>query len=164
MTQQDHNSAERLRTQMRAAFPDVAYAGAITPADGKTGQDYDEHEALYNALHDKPWSQIPAAFIRGNAHGLVLLTAEAFVAYLPAWLNEGLVSPEVAEVMVYTFYPDPAKNRDHMDQRMHAMSSPQSEVLAAFLAYCSQTTTSGFLKDHATQALEYVRRFRKPSS
>src|SRR3569832_1015484 len=110
----DRYSAERLLAQIRSAFPNVAHTGLITPADGKTGQDYDEHEALYDELHGKRWSEIPASFIRGNAHGLVLLTAEAFVAYLPAWLSEGLVSPDVAEVMVYTFHPDPAKNRDHM--------------------------------------------------
>jgi hypothetical protein len=80
----DNRSAtKRVRSQIRGAFPDVVYPGPITPADGATGEDYDEPQELYRALHGRVWSEIPESFIRVNASGLVLLTDEAFVVYLP---------------------------------------------------------------------------------
>jgi hypothetical protein len=160
----DQHFTQQFLAQIRGAFPDVPYEGLNTPADGKTGEDYDEHKALYDALHEKPWSKIPASFIQGNIHGLALLTPEAFVAYLPAWLRESLVNAELAEVLVYTFSPEPGKDQEYMDRRTHALSPIQKEVLATFLAYCLRTTTSGFVKGQAEQALEYVRTSHIPSS
>src|SRR5262249_53318633 len=147
------NSAETVRARIRGAFPNIVYSGPVTSADGKTGEDYDEPEALYNELHGKSWLEISAPFIRGNAHGLVLLTVEAFTAYLPAWLIEGIADPQVGEVMVYTFCPEDGKDRHRMDSRMERLNSMQKEALIAFLTHCHQTNPSKYLKDRAEQAL-----------
>src|SRR5579859_4174026 len=155
----DRNSAELVQAQIRGAFPDLVYSGLITSADGKTGEDYDEFEALYNELHGKSWSEISAPFIRGNAHGLVLLTVGAFAFYLPAWLIEGMADPRVGEVMVYTFCPDHGKDRQRMDDRMESLNAMQKEALCTFLTYCYQTNSSKSLRDLAEQALAYVRNF-----
>jgi hypothetical protein len=153
------NPAETVRAQIRSAFPNIVYSGPVTPADGKTGEDYDELEALYNELHGKAWLEISAPFIRGNAHGLVLLTVEAFTAYLPAWLIEGMSDPQVGEVMVYTFCPEDGKDRHRMDSRIEHMNSLQKEALIAFLTHCHQTNPSKYIKDRAEQALTYVSSF-----
>jgi hypothetical protein len=155
----DPNAIESVRSSIQSAFPDFIYSGPITVADGKSGEDYDEPEALYNALHGRSWSEISASFIRGNPHGLVLLTAEAFVAYLPAWLIEGLSEPEVAEVMVYTFSPEDDNDQRLMEYRMLSMNSIQMKALSAFLTRFAQTTSSQSVKDSVAQALVYVRKF-----
>jgi hypothetical protein len=158
-----HNDAdlrEAVRARIRDAFPDFVYSGPITPADGRTGEDYDEPEALYNELHGKSWLQISAPFLHGNAHGLVLLTVEAFNAYLPAWLLEGLTDPEVGEIMVYTFCPEDGKDRHRMDRRLERMNSGQKEALSAFLTLYYKTSASKFVKDRAERAVAYVSRFR----
>lgn len=157
----DPYSRESLPERIRAAFPDVIYSGPITSADGKSGEDYDEPQALYNELHGKSWLQISAPFIRGNAHGLVLLTVDAFIAFLPAWLMVGLDDPEVAEVMTYTFCPGQGKDQHRMDLRVQAMNSLQKEVIGAFLTFCYESTQSEFLKDRATEAVTYVKGFSK---
>jgi hypothetical protein len=153
------NPAESVQAKIRSAFPDFVYSGPITSADGKTGEDYDETEALYNELYGKSWSEISVPFIRGYADGLFLLTVEAFAAYLPAWLIEGIADPQVGEVMVYTFCPEHGKDRQRMDSRMERLNSMQKEALSAFLAYCYQTNSSKYLRDCAEQALAYVRNF-----
>ena len=153
------NPEDSVRAQIRGAFPDVVYSGPVTSTDGKTGEDYDEPEALYNALHRKSWLEISALFIRGNAHGLVLLTVEAFIAYLPAWLIEGIADPQVGEVMVYTFCPEDGKDRHRMDSRMERMNSMQKEALIAFLTHCYKNNSSKFVKDRAEHALAYVKSF-----
>jgi hypothetical protein len=155
----DSDFREAVRTRIREAFPDFVYSGPITAADGKTGEDYDEPEALYNELHGKSWVEISAPFLHGNAHGLVLLTVEAFNAYLPAWLLEGLTDAEVGEIMVYTFCPEDGKDRHRMDSRLENMNSPQRAALLAFLTIFAKTSASKFVKDRAEQAEAYVSRF-----
>jgi hypothetical protein len=157
----DPHVMEHVRGLIRRAFPDVVYSGSITPVDGKTGEDYDEYEALHDALRGKTWSEIQSSFIQGNAYGLVLLTDEAFVAYLPAWLTEGVADRQVSDALVSTFYPDPAKDQGRMNRRMQQMNSAQVEALCAFLALFVQNKFSKSVDDDVRRALDYVSTFRK---
>jgi hypothetical protein len=161
MTQRDDDPdvIERVRSQIRSAFPDVIHSGPITPADGKTGEDYADHGVLYGVLHGRAWSEVPVSFIRENDDGLALLTEEAFVAYLPAWLIEGLVASQVGDALIYTFCPDPGNDHRFMDRRIQLMSSVQKEALSAFLSHYAQASASKYIKDRAKQAVVYVNSF-----
>jgi hypothetical protein len=85
----DSDFREAVRTRIREAFPDFVYSGPITAADGKTGEDYDEPEALYNELRGKSWIEVSRSFIHDNANGLVLLTVEAFNALFAGLADRG---------------------------------------------------------------------------
>jgi len=152
----DSQVMERVCSQIRSAFPDLICSGPITPADGKTGEDYDEHEILFEGLRGRAWSRIPASFIRENAGALVLLTEEAFVVYLPAWLIAGVTDHTVGEILAYTFCPAPDGDQRFMDSRIKRMNVVQREALAVFLAYCVETNSSKVIKDRAEEALAYV--------
>jgi hypothetical protein len=161
MTQQndDGQATQRLRADIRNAFPAVVHAGPITPADGKSGEDYDETELLYEALHGKAWPEIPARFVRANSMALVMLTEEAFGVYLPAWLNEGLTDQEVGEAVVYMFCNEPGEDSSYMDRRLQHLNHQQKEVLQAFLTHRGQTTSSQAHRESARRASAYVEKF-----
>ena len=53
-----------------------------------------ECDALSAGLADRPWPEVPAKFIAENPDVLPLLSKDAYVAYLPAWLREGLLRPD----------------------------------------------------------------------
>lgn len=150
-------AAEAVREKIRRAFPDLKFSGRITPSDGETGEDYDEEQALYGALHGRKWSEIPVSFIKPYSYSIPLLTETAFGMFLPAWLIVALDDDEVREAVVYTFS---GHNRDtdtsFMARRLQLLSSLQREALQMFLAHCVEVETSKFVQEHARRALEYV--------
>jgi hypothetical protein len=167
------NAVERLRDNIRTVFPDDAFLGSVTPVDrisekvyddvlGLDVELYDDQQALYGSLHRRRWSEIPASFINSNPDGIVLLTNETFVAFLPAWLTCALTDKQVREFMVYTFSPEPDKPSERMDSRMLLLTSQQKKALLAFLAHCVEVESSKFIKEHARTALAYVDQSTQP--
>jgi hypothetical protein len=52
-----------------------------------------ECDRISETLARRDWTQIPSDFIKRNEGVLPLLSDAAYVAYLPAWLREGLQHP-----------------------------------------------------------------------
>jgi hypothetical protein len=150
---------ELLRAKIKVAFPDAAFSGVITGADGLLSEELDEEQALYGALRGRKWSEVPVSIIESNPDGIVLLTDEAFVAFLPAWLNRALTQEKVREMMVYVFSPDVHKSTETTDHRMRQFTSPQKDVLVAFLKYCLEVESSKFVKERARSAVAYASQF-----
>lgn len=93
-----------LRARIDAAFPDLYYSGAVTPVDARLNQqieELDEERALFNALKNKKWSDIPESIVLEHPNGHSLLTEDAFAAFIPAWLCVALANGEVRELMIY---------------------------------------------------------------
>lgn len=154
------NALEEMREKIRLAFPDVVFSGQITPADGESGEEFDEEQALYGALHGKKWSEIPSSFIKSYSYSIPLLTEEAFGIFLPAWLSGALDDQEVRRAVVYAFSPHRRdEDASFMNRRVQPLSGPQKEAIRAFLAHSLDVETSKFVQDHARRALEYVTKF-----
>jgi hypothetical protein len=161
MTQSPNESEAvlALRLQITRAFPDFTFNGPITGVDGLMNEELDEERALYAALRDKKWSEVPTSVIDNNPDGVVLLTVEAFAAFLPAWLDCALTHEKVRELMVYVFSPDVHKSTERTDKRIGHLTSQQKETLLAFLTYCLEVESSKFVKERARSAVEYAARF-----
>jgi hypothetical protein len=97
-----------LRESIRREFPAEQYRGKITPVDDNLEDpDLDEEKALYDALTGKAWTELSAQLITQQPDGYLLLTDDAFPAFLPAWLMHSLEplndDNEVREFVVYSF-------------------------------------------------------------
>ncbi len=53
-----------------------------------------ECDHISEVLGQRNWTQVPSTFISANPGVLPLLSETAYVAYLPAWLREGLEHPD----------------------------------------------------------------------
>jgi hypothetical protein len=51
-------------------------------------------QALREQLTGRTWPEIPAEFIRDHSDVLPLLSHEAYLAFLPAWLQRGILEPD----------------------------------------------------------------------
>jgi hypothetical protein len=161
MTEQanNRNSYRVLRDNIIAAFPQSVFSGAITGVDGRTDEELDEEQALYNALHGRKWSDIEGSFVSSYPDGISLLTDQAFAAFLPAWLVAALDNDNVRELLVYFFSPSTHQTSERRERRIQQLTLPQKKVLQAFLGYCFEVEASEFVKEHARSAVEYAARF-----
>src|SRR3569833_322638 len=149
------NAVEAVRGQIRLAFPNMVFSGQITPADGETGEEFDEERAQYGALHGKARSEIPSSFIKSYSYSIPLLTEEAFGIFLPAWLSGALDDHEVRRAVVYAFSPHHrTEDASFMNRRVQTLTRQQKEAIRDFLAYSFNVESSKFVKDHARRALE----------
>ena len=162
MNQQTHltKHVEALRTAIQVAFPDRPFLGSITAVDGLTNEELDEQRALYSALRGRKWSEIPLPVIESNPDGIVLLTDEAFIAFLPAWLTHALAHEKIRELLIYVFSPAVHASMKKMDQRIRLLNSMQMEALRGFLEFSFSTENSTYIKEQAAHALTYVERVR----
>jgi len=159
MTYRVKDDGELVEAKIRAAFADSTFAGPITAVDEMTNEELDEEQALYGALRGRSWSEISASLIARYPDGIALLTDEAFIAFLPAWLTRALKDDEVLEAMVYMFSPH-ARTSEMLNRRLRLLSAEQREALEAFLAHCVDVESSKFVKDHARRAVAHVATFK----
>lgn len=156
------------------AFPPEPYTGTIL-AGGDTfpGHDY-PHEAqpeedIVRSLKHQRWTHIPASFLERHLGDFVFLTAEAFTAFIPAWLLFALDNDnQGGEFIAYTFAPDevheasPNENPSQLQIRpltvemFRALTPPQRRVIRDFLIYLSEHHASDFIADRAAAAVDTV--------
>ena len=93
----------KLEASLHAAFPERPVSGVIAP------HDCDECNALRKQLEGSTWSSLPSAFISANEGALPLLSQEAYVAFLPAWLRQAVQEPdgEVASMLLVNLAHEP---------------------------------------------------------
>jgi hypothetical protein len=77
-----------LLEEMRRLFPSLVPSGRAAP------HKCEECDIVSEGLAKRPWTDVPQDFIAGNPDVLPLLSQDAYVAYLPAWLREGLHRPD----------------------------------------------------------------------
>jgi hypothetical protein len=87
-----------LEEQIRAAFPDQRFSGMVT--HGCTCEECTDLEA---SLRHQSWTTISDETIESNYVGLPLLSDEALVAFLPAWLTRALFDLQDSDYPVREF-------------------------------------------------------------
>jgi hypothetical protein len=157
-----------LRDSIQRAFPVVAYTGQITRCDGAWLPELTEENAIhdddmfvYEALKDQKWTDVPKALLHTQPDGFVLLTDEALVAYLAAWLMCSLDDiegeNEVREFVVYSFSPaDLTPNDEFKANRIRALNPEQRLVLRSALAEFARSEPSEFIRQNAVNAVEFI--------
>ena len=76
-----------LSERICGAFPPRVVSGAIV------SHSCPECDGIEANIRGRTWSELPLEFVRENSDGLPLLTHEAYIAYLPAWLQEAVADP-----------------------------------------------------------------------
>lgn len=68
-----------------------------------------ECDEISNMLSGRSWNEIPRAFIAANCDVLPLLSQNAYVSYLAAWLAEGVREPDqgVASMLLVNLCQSP---------------------------------------------------------
>jgi hypothetical protein len=157
-----------LREAIRQAFPAMAYRGKITRHDGAWLPELTEENAIhdddmfaYEALKDRKWTDVTKTFLHEQPDGFVLLTDEALVAYLAAWLMCSLDEIEgkntVREYVVYAFSPSGiTSNVDFKTGLLRALSLEQRSVVRSLLAEFTQSEPSGFIREYAATAVKLI--------
>jgi hypothetical protein len=105
-----------LEAQLHAAFAQVTVAGAIAPHECA------DCDAIRRSLRGATWADVPSAFVAENSDSLPLLSQDAYVAFLPAWLREGIRSPtgDVATMLLVKL---------GMEPQTHGFTSEQAHVI-----------------------------------
>ena len=78
----------RLLSELQRLFPPVVVLEPAAPHKCL------ECDTLSKGLANRPWTEVPEKFVGENPDVLPLFSEDAYVAYLPAWLREGLLRPD----------------------------------------------------------------------
>ncbi|MFC5489509.1 hypothetical protein [Dokdonella soli] len=76
-----------IEKQLLAVFPQRVVDGPIAP------HDCDECRSLRDNLAGITWVDVPSEFVNSNDDVLPLLSHDAYLAFLPAWLRQGVRDP-----------------------------------------------------------------------
>src|SRR2546423_15658039 len=119
-----------LEASLFAAFPQVQVRGVIAP------HECEECDALRQVLGRVTWDAVPPEFIRENDGSLPLLSQEAYVTFLPAWLREALRDPSglVAGQLLVNLRHDP---------RTDGFTQPQSSVIVDIARFIANSNVWG---------------------
>lgn len=151
-------AAELLLIQIKTAFPDAIFSGSITAVDGSQQEELDEELTLYTNLSGKRWSDIPHSFIENYPDGIVLLTAAAFAAFLPAWLTCAIAREKVREMTAYMFSSDDSGPSVFMGNLINQLSNSQKKALQSYLAYCADFESDPDIKERFRSAADHVKK------
>ncbi|HEY2391858.1 MAG TPA: hypothetical protein VGK22_11855 [Candidatus Angelobacter sp.] len=169
----ENSTDERLAHLQNAilrSFPDVVFDGPITHHDGEWPEDipenriyegqvlYGDEMILYENLKGHKWSDISRQFIEGMAFDLVLLTSEALVAFIAAWLMCSLENlkgkNDVRSDFIYMITP--AEDKDLMVNLLRAFKPEQLAVLRLLLVEFSKSDSSDYVREHALNGIKFV--------
>jgi hypothetical protein len=81
--------------------------------------DRPECQQLRSQITGIAWLDVPPEFIRDHPDVLPLLSPDAYLAFLPAWLRQGVLEPEgeVADVLLVNLACDPDPTGFTLKQR-----------------------------------------------
>lgn len=168
MGQDNDEHLNSLKNAILSAFPDVVFEGKITRHDGawlpeltEDNAIHDDDMFLYEALKGHKWSDIPRQFLYDMPDGFVLLTSEALIAFMGAWLTcslENLTGQnDVREYVIYTFgRKEEGENKDFTRGMLRAFNQEQLAVLRSLLTEFSQSESSNFVREHADNAVSLI--------
>jgi hypothetical protein len=152
-----------LQEAIRHSFPARIFEGQVTPVDGAWISELDDEPALYKALKGRRWTEIPRQLIYDQPDGFELLTDQAFVTFLPAWLFCSLENiddeNEVRNFIVYAFSPretNVSNVRDFQINRVKMLSTQQRLTLRSLLAEFAERGTAPFVKALAARDVAFI--------
>jgi hypothetical protein len=161
-----------LRNAILRAFPDVVFEGQITLHDGewpsKPDEDdmyegqviYGDEMLLYEGLKGRKWSDIPREFLEGMAIDFVLLTSEALVAYIAAWLMRSLENltggNDVRTHFINMFSQNRYEDRKLTVDLLRAFNAEQLATLRLFFVEFSKCEPLSFVRESAHNAATFI--------
>jgi len=163
--------ASILRQAICDAFPDEPFIGMVTNYDdaireGKGVEDGipDDDIELYKALSGRRWSEAPRELLSTcMVIDHLLLTTEANVAYIAAWLLIALEFDDknmVREFLVGSYLPpSPEEHRligDHSKQRVRAFSKEQLSTLIALMEEFARNSSLEYVRKDAKQSAQWI--------
>jgi hypothetical protein len=158
-----------LRDSIVRVFPSIPFEGQVTYHDGawlpeltEKNAIHDDDKFLYEALSGRKWSDVSRDFVYAMPGEFVLLTDEALIAFLAAWLVHSLENfdgrNEVREMFVYAFSPI-GTTRDSRVKRLRALNFDQRALVRSLLVEFGQRERSDFIRRHAASAVELIDSF-----
>lgn len=160
-----------LQNAILRAFPDVVFDGPITHHDNEWPDDipenriyegqvlYGDEMFLYQELKGHKWSEVSREFIQGMATEYVLLTSEALVAYIAAWLMHSLENltgeNQVRDLFIYMFTPRD-EQKDFIISLFRAFNPEQLVVLRLLLVEFSETVSSDYVREYALNGVKFT--------
>ena len=148
-----HLPLEELRQKIRDAFPPQVFYGVVTTCP------CEECVEISQGLRFKSWDQIPVEFLDFTCCP-ALLSTEAFLAFLPAYLVRGLEHEIVAELTVYCLCPNPEPDvpaiNTQIEEQAALMNSEQIEAIRSFLVYVVASLADSLLRDFIELGLSTV--------
>ena len=154
---------EPLHEMVFASFPPVTYYGTVVAGgdDGPWPGDETDDEDLFRMLKQRRWTDIPADFINRHLGAFVLLTAQAFATFIPAWLIFSLEHNfKGAEFVVFTFGPQdldaPTHIRPLSVEMFRVLTPLQRRTLHLFLQATAAHLATSPLGNHALVASDTV--------
>jgi hypothetical protein len=150
----------QLVAEIREAFADVPRpAGeALVPATPVRDRIREQVQADFDG---RDWRDLDAAFLRERAEDLLLLSAEAFHHYLPAFLIASVEQPRdvdlvPAAVLLSLTAPDADSDpvaRRYYDDRIGRLDAAQRDAVESFLRYAATHLGELFTRDEPATAL-----------
>jgi len=154
---------EPLHEMVFASFPPVTYYGTVVAGgdEGPWPGDETDDEDLFRMLKQRRWTDIPADFINRHLGAFVLLTAQAFATFIPAWLVFSIDNNfKGAEFVAYTFAPTDLDGPTHirpLSVEMFRVLTPlQRRTLHLFLQAAAAHFSATPLGNHALAASDTV--------
>lgn len=154
-----------LKKMVLEAFPPFIYTGPITGVDGHPPELDDdgcnlfgEEEDLFESLRGKRWDEISDDVIHRNEDGYLLLTKDAFRAFLPAWLWRGVedlhAENQVRDFLIYTF----AQNVTYhaKENEFRHFNATQLAALCFLMRVFAKTESSKSIKVEAEKAVRFT--------
>jgi hypothetical protein len=156
-----------LREMIFRSFPPFTYSETIVaggdygPLSDDPSQVITADESLFYTLKGKRWTEIPLQFLDHHQGDFVLLTAQAFAAFIPAWLVFCIDNDFCgAEFIVYTFASrDPQSSsqiRQLSIEMFQALNPQQRRTLLIFLQAIAMYDPSPHIRDYAEAAAHTV--------
>jgi hypothetical protein len=164
MAEQDKRVAD-LIDSIRRSFPAMRYTGDVTQYDAKLDDsdfydikpdpdvpDFWDEKELRDAFKGRCWTDVSPELLYRHPDGYVLLTDQAFVAFLPAWLTCSLEDMdeenEVRNFLAYTF--------SNTLRQFRLLNLEQRLIVRSILAEFSQRGTGSFVRDLLAKTIVFI--------
>jgi Family of unknown function (DUF6714) len=155
-----------LVSRIRAAFADVPYPGddGLVPATLRRDL---EREQIVKDFAGREWRDLDVGFLRGQADALLLLTADAFRFYLPAYMVAMVTEPEESDLVpaAVVLSLTPPDDSDDLNawfaERVAGLSMAQRLTIRELLEYASTALGPLFPGGEPDRALEYWAREKR---
>lgn len=143
----------RLRETIEEAFPAEKYTGAITRYDpGPWAEELDEEKVLFETLKGKTWNEASPDFLQAYPDAYLLLTPDAYTAFIAAWLRYALErmegENEVREFLIYTCSPP-----GHCWQILSPLNREQRSTVRALMSEFANRERRRLIREKAIKAL-----------
>jgi hypothetical protein len=138
------NDSAALEKLLLEAFPQRVVGGTLAT------HDCDERNLLKQKLEGLTWCEVPAEFIRANDDVLPLLSPEAYVALLPAWLRLAVNEPDGPNVSLLLV------NLQHADT-CSGFTPQQASAIIQVAGYIAAKNTVGPTDPINSESLASIR-------